>query len=86
MSVVCDTFGCTPDVARRLDWRDVRAILDYRNAQAAIDLFNQGGKGLAELQRHPHLGQLLVDLHRAQDAPASLDAIYADMRGRGEGD
>ena len=38
---MCESFGCTPDVARQQDWRDVRAILDYRLAAAAKAQHNQ---------------------------------------------
>jgi hypothetical protein len=41
LSIVCDAFGCTPDVARRQDWDDVKSILDYRLAVAAKDQHNR---------------------------------------------
>mgnify|MGYP001616194586 CR=1 FL=1 len=63
---MCVAFGCTPDVALRQDWALVQAILDYRTAKAAIDLFNGGKEGAEELLKQPHLGAILVAMHRAQ--------------------
>lgn len=39
--MVCEAFNCPPDVAKRQDWADVRAILDYRIAAAAKDQHNR---------------------------------------------
>lgn len=63
---MCVAFGCTPDVALRQDWALVQAILDYRTAKAAIDLFNGGKEGAEELLKHPEMGAILVDMYRAQ--------------------
>lgn len=84
MSEVCSSFGCTPTEAMRQDWTLVCAVLDYRNAQAAIELFNAGSKGIEQLGKHPELGQLLLEMHRAQGSEATMDGIVSDMRGRGE--
>lgn len=41
LSIVCEAFTCLPDEAERQDWRTVKAILDYRTAQAAKQQHNQ---------------------------------------------
>ena len=66
MSEVCEAFTCTPDVALRQDWTLVGSVFDYRNAKAAVDLFNQGKKGTEALNKQPALMNLLVEMHRAQ--------------------
>ena len=70
LSEVCEAFGCLPDEAERQDQALVRAILDYRNAKHAIELFNQGDRGAQALQKHPQLLALLVEMHRAQGGTA----------------
>lgn len=51
------------------DWQGLMAILDYRRARRAIDLFNDGAKGFDELQKRPDLVQILVEMGRAQAGP-----------------
>ena len=55
-----------PDEAERQDWQKVRAILDYRNAKAAVEMFNDAKNGAGQLAKHPELMQLLLEMHRAQ--------------------
>lgn len=80
LSAVCESFGCTPEDAERQDSVLVRAILDYRNARWAVDAFNDRQHGAATMQRNPHLGNLLVEMLKAQsgagdaEAAAMLDA------------
>ena len=81
--MVCEAFGCPPDVAERQDWALVTAVLEYRAAKAAIDLFNAGSRGVAELQKQPGLVALLLEINRAQGAPTTEAALMADMAGRG---
>jgi hypothetical protein len=81
VSEICEAFSCTPAEAEAQDWRLVRRVFDYRNARSAIDLFNQKN-GAAELAKHPHLGSLLLEMHRAQVdnqnvGKADVDAIMA---------
>lgn len=65
-------------MAERQDFRLVKAILDYRNAKHAIELINGGDKGAAELARHPHLMELLLEITRAQGAgQATADDVLA---------
>lgn len=78
MSEVCDAFHCTPKEALVQDWTLVQGVFDYRNARAAVDLFNQGKKGLESLGKQPALMDLLVELHRAQFDAASLE--WDDVR------
>lgn len=82
ISAICSTFGCTPDVAERQDWQLCQAVIDYRNAQAAIDLFNRGSQGRDTLMQHPHLADMLLELTRAQQPAATLDDVLRDMSTR----
>ncbi|MDO8704083.1 MAG: hypothetical protein Q7J84_03975 [Sulfuricaulis sp.] len=63
----------------------MQSVLDYRNAKAAIDLFNQGRKGAEEMQKHPELGQLLVEMHRAQETTLTVEDLMSDMEKRDDG-
>jgi hypothetical protein len=40
ISIICASFGCTPDVALEQDPKWVYAIMDYRLAQSAKELQN----------------------------------------------
>ena len=40
MSVICETFGCTPEEALTQNAQTVFAILEYRLAKAAQDQLN----------------------------------------------
>jgi hypothetical protein len=84
VSGICEAFGCAPDVAERQNWQTVKAILEYRAAKAAVDMVNQGNSGMEELAKHPSLGNLLVEMHRAQGTETTVEAIMADMQGRGD--
>lgn len=81
---MCEAFGCTPSEAMQQDWALVRRILDYRNARTAVDVFNQGRKGVETMQRYPVLAQILVEMHRAQDATATAEGLIGEM-GQGDG-
>ena len=70
----------------RQDWGLVQAILDYRNAQSAIELFNSGAKGVGALKEHPALGELLVEMSRAQGQEMTQAGLLADMAQRREED
>lgn len=83
---MCEAFNCPPDVAERQDAMKVNAILEYRLARTAIELFNQGANGVEALQKHPAMVNLLVELHRAQGSEATEEAIIADMQARGNDD
>lgn len=58
-------FGCTPDVARRQDMRDIAEISDYRNARAAAELWREGAKGVPKLMERPRMAEVLVEMRRA---------------------
>ena len=66
--MVCEEFGCTPDIAVRQDLVLVRRILDYRAAMLAREKFNEKDKGaaFAYLQEHPRLLEVLALMSRAQ--------------------
>lgn len=68
MSVVCEEFGCTPDIAMRQDLVVVRRILDYRAAMMAKEKFNDKDKGAAFdfFHAHPRLLEVLTLMSRAQ--------------------
>lgn len=56
----------------------VQAVLDYRGVKQAVDWLNSGRQGAEQLQKHPELATLLVEIHRAQmGANVTLDAIIA---------
>lgn len=78
--MVCEAFSCPPSVARQQDWGDVRAILDYRNAARAVELFN--AHKISELGAEPGLLTLLLDMLRAQlgDPTLPVEAIWSQMR------
>lgn len=50
ISVVCEAFGCTPDVAVKQDMALVRKILDVRMMEAARSQHNQDAAGMSEEQ------------------------------------
>jgi hypothetical protein len=60
-------------VAARQDWSTVQAILDYRGARRAVDLFNQGAEGAKQLEAQPGLAKLLLEIHRAQGTEVTTD-------------
>lgn len=69
-----------PDVAERQDVGLIGAILDYRNAQRALELFHGGDEGRKALGDSEHLMGLLVRLHRAQgDSEYSAAHLRAQM-------
>ena len=74
MSAICDAFRCPPDVAVRQDWTLVRRIMDYRNAGVAVELFNAGGKAWGQMQKHPELGDLMLEMLSAQTGQAVTEA------------
>lgn len=55
------------------------AILDYRRAQAAIDLLNGGSRGFDELRKREDLAAILVEMGRAQSGSGlTLDVMLAN--------
>ena len=50
ISIVCEAFGCTPDVAMRQDLALVRRILDYRMIESAKGQHNQDATKMTEAQ------------------------------------
>lgn len=75
MSAVCEAFHCTVEEAERQDWTKVRAVLDYRSAETAVELFNSKDKSASfdVLARNPQLTEVLAKMTRAQQGVA-LDA------------
>jgi len=84
ISEICASFGCPPDVAEQQDLSLVQRIFEYRNAQAARDLINQGRKGFEQVTKQPHLVQLLLEMHRAQTGVEHLtsDQMLAGLAQR----
>ena len=72
MSAVCESFHCTPEEANRQDWPTVRAVLDYRAAEMAVELFNSKDKAAAfdALRSNPQLTEVLAKMTRAQQGVA----------------
>jgi len=68
--------------AERQDWAKVRAVLDYRAAETAVELFNSKDKAAALdiLARNPHLTDVLAKMTRAQQGLA-LDGGDAQRDG-----
>lgn len=73
ISNICEAFGCTTTQAKQEDPALVRAVFDYRNAQTALEWMQevaQGGeageRAAKRLEAHPELGNLLLEMHRAQ--------------------
>lgn len=86
LSEICESFGCTPDVAERQDWQKVKSILDYRAAKAAVSLFNGGKQGLEALLKQPHLQELLLEMHRAQSGiDVTMDQVLETARDDSDG-
>lgn len=76
--MVCQAFGCPPDVAERQDWPTVIGILEARAAKEALRLFNGGKRGLAELGKRPDLQRLMLAMVRAQGSPdATWESVVA---------
>jgi hypothetical protein len=71
-------------MAMREDWMLVRRVLDYRNAQAARDLFNAGPKGFEQLAKSPGLVTLMLEMTRAQTGNDALsrDQMMAGLQER----
>lgn len=65
------------------DWALVQAILDYRNAKAAVEMMADQ-KGREELAKHPDLGNLLVEMHRAQGGAQTVEDIVRERLVDGE--
>ncbi len=84
LSVVCDAFHCAPDVAERQSWRTVKAILDYRLAEAAVRAFNDADAGMETMKQCPQFAQILAEMQRAAgDDGATEEAMRAEMSARG---
>lgn len=66
LSAVCESFACPPSVARREDWTEVLAVLEYRSLRLAIDTVNRGDDGARTMEINPSLMRLLTEMHRAQ--------------------
>jgi len=63
---VCEAFGCLPSEAMGEDLELVQRIILYRNAKQALALAKQGKSGMAILQKHPGLIDILLRLTKAQ--------------------
>lgn len=71
----------TLETLERANLPTLLAILDYRRAQEAIRLFNDGERGFEQLQKRPDLLDLLLELGRAQGGPATtLDDVLGALR------
>lgn len=82
---MCEIFGCTPDAAEELEPTKVARVIEYRAARRAVELFNQGAKGLEQMVKAPVLAAVLRDMMRAQEsANMSVDDIYSHMAARAE--
>lgn len=68
ISVICEAFHISPAEAERQEWPLVEAVLDYRSAEQAKDIFNGKDKKLAFdlLTKNPHLLRILSRMNRAQ--------------------
>lgn len=62
----------TVEEIERADYRKLVAILDYRRAETAIDLFNGGRAGLEQLEKRPDLAAILLEMGRAQAGTPAL--------------
>jgi hypothetical protein len=40
ISIICEAFSCTPDVAMQQNPQMVREVLEYRMAEATVEQFN----------------------------------------------
>ena len=50
ISIICDAFHCTPPVARTLDLREVRRIMDIRLLESAKEQHNADNTQMSEAQ------------------------------------
>ena len=50
ISIICDMFGCTPDVAIKQNYKTVRAIMDYKMAEQAKEVFNSDASKMTPSQ------------------------------------
>lgn len=84
LSVVCEAFGCTPDIAERQHQPTVHRILEYRAARQAVDLFNGSPETRKILSQRPELQQLLIDMHRAQSGAEMTTDQLMEIAGDGD--
>jgi hypothetical protein len=79
--MICQAFSCVPSVAEREDLAKVRAVLEWRMAEAGIAMANRGQDGLKELAANPAIGTLLLELHMAQDLDLAAYVVKAQALG-----
>lgn len=56
------------------------AIVEYRRARTAIDLFNSGRDGAEQLGKRPDLTNLLLEIAKAQDSETELEHVYGTLK------
>tara|TARA_R110000744_G_scaffold191924_2_gene311095 strand:- start:90 stop:290 length:201 start_codon:yes stop_codon:yes gene_type:complete len=50
ISVICEAFSCTPDIAVQQNPRMVRSVLEYRMAEQSIGQFNEDASKMSPSQ------------------------------------
>ena len=66
---MAEAYHCTGSAAERELAEHhalTMAVLEARMAEQAVELFNQGQKGAEEMAKTPALGELLLEIVRAQ--------------------
>lgn len=61
ISIICDEFHCTPDVALKLDVQLVLNIIEYRRAMEAKQMHNENVELLAKYPGHVRLWKELAN-------------------------
>ena len=57
----------------------MQGVLEWRSAQRAVDLFNQGRPGIEALEKEPYLQAMLVEMSQAGGREADWPTLRAEM-------
>ena len=77
ISVACREFGGWPSDALREDMGIVERVLEYRAAEQAVELMNEGGDGAKRLGENAYQMAILRDMMRAQGQSVGVGSLAA---------
>ena len=75
--MACREFGGWPSQALGEDMGLLERVLEYRAAEQAVELMNQGGDGAKQLGENAHMMAVLRDMLRAQGQPVGIGSVQA---------
>lgn len=71
----------TREALLRADWRGLMAIVEFRRAKLAIELFNSGRDGAEQLGKRPDLTDLMLEMGKAQGGPQTqIEDVYGTLK------